>query len=155
MRTFLKPGVYSSKPKEFSADIISCACVVKFNEKILFLKKSPGKWSENLWGIPCGKADVNENINSTMARELKEEIGYETPSLGLQYLGKLFVVQNEGIRNLHHVFYYETKKIISVALSKEHVNYKWISKKEIFSVNLIPYQHEVLVKFKIFDNEQS
>ena len=74
-----------------------------FSKKILFLKKSPGKWSENLWGIPCGRIKINEDIYSTMARELKEEIGYETQISSLQYLEKLFIVQNDGIHNIHHV----------------------------------------------------
>ena len=73
-KTSLEPGVYHKKPDIFVSDIESCACIIKCKNKILFLQKAPGKWSENLWGIPCGTKKANEDIFSTMSRELYEEI---------------------------------------------------------------------------------
>ncbi len=32
----LNSGVYSSQPQRFAADVLSCACVLRFNEKFLF-----------------------------------------------------------------------------------------------------------------------
>ncbi len=51
-KTFLSPGIYHNKPSAFASDIESCACFIRLNDKFLFLQKAPGKWSENLWGIP-------------------------------------------------------------------------------------------------------
>ena len=149
----LSAGVYAAQPQGFFADIVSCASVLEFEKKILFLKKAPGKWSENLWGIPCGTVDANDNdIYTTRARELKEEIGFKVQVSDLQCLGKLFIIQNEGVCNIHHVFYCEIHRDISIKLSAEHTDYKWLSKKEWSSVDFIPYQENVLSQFKIFAN---
>jgi len=83
---------------------------IKYEDKILFLKKGKGKWSENLWGVPCGTIEFNEEIYSAMQRELKEEIGIILQKDQLNYLGKLFIIQNDLINNIHHVFYHKILK---------------------------------------------
>ncbi len=146
-----KLGVFINKPTYFEPDIASAACFIKFEDKILFLKKQKGKWSENLWGVPCGTIELNEEICEAMQRELKEETGIELQRDKLKYLGKLFIVQNDFVNNIHHVFYYKTTKNLDVCLSDEHSDYKWLDKNEISSFSLIPNQDKVLSKFKIYE----
>jgi 8-oxo-dGTP pyrophosphatase MutT (NUDIX family) len=146
----LLPGVYESKPKEFVEDIISTASIIKFNKKILFLKKAINQWSENLWGIPCGRLEAFEDIYLAMLREIKEEIGYDLHRSTLKYLGKLFIVQNDLRKNIHNVFYFELKELISIELSAEHSDYRWLDEKDISGFDLIPNQLKVLEFFKAY-----
>lgn len=146
-----KLGVFINKPTYFETDISSAACFIKFEDKVLFLKKQKGKWSENLWGVPCGTIELNEEIGAAMQRELKEETGIELQRDKLTYLGKLFIIQNDFVHNIHQVFYYKITKNIDVCLSSEHSDYKWLDKNEISSFTLIPNQDKVLSIFKIYE----
>jgi 8-oxo-dGTP diphosphatase len=146
-KTFLNPGIYHNKPSSFTSDIESCACFIRLNDKYLFLQKAIGKWSENLWGIPCGKIEKNEDIYFAMQRELKEEIGCKIELDRLEHLGTLFIVQKEGLHNTHNVFLCNINANISIKLSNEHVDYKWLSNSDFFAYSFIPYQKEVLEHF--------
>ena len=86
-----------------------------------------------------------------MLRESKEEIGYKIKKSKLRYLDKLFIIQNEGIYNIHHVFFYEANTQMPIKLSDEHSEYKWMSKENILSFELIPHQKEVLSIFQILE----
>ena len=146
-----KSGIYLKTPKYFNANITSVACVIKFINKILFLQKAPDSWSKNLWGIPCGIIEANEDLSSAIIRELKEEIRVQFQKDQLKYLGRLFIIQNDGIHNIHYVFYHKIIKKIDVVLSNEHSDYNWISKDEISSFDLIPNQNKVLSIFNVYD----
>jgi len=150
--SILKSEVYFNKPKIFSADIISCACFIVFENNVLLLKKAPGEWSENLWGIPCGKMEKNEDIYVAMIREIYEEIGFKTFKDFLKYLGKTFIIQYDGVHNQMHVFYHILKKACLVTLSNEHSSYSWISKEEINKFQLIPGQKDILDYFSKIKN---
>ncbi|MFA6118617.1 MAG: NUDIX hydrolase [Parachlamydiales bacterium] len=145
-------NVYDVEPDDFITDVISCACIIKFNNRILFLKKAPKKWSENLWGIPCGKVKVGEDIFEAVVREIKEETGFKIQSESLKYLGRLFIIQNDLIHNVHNVFSCDLSEEAPVCLSDEHSDYRWLNKNEIASYPLIPNQDKVLLKFKAFES---
>lgn len=145
------PGVYLEPPQYFNAHLTSCACFIKFKNKILLLQKALNSWSPTLWGIPCGRKEENENIYNAIIRELKEEIGVEFPMEKIKYLGKLFIIQNDLNHNIHNVFYLPIEQEICVTLSNEHMNYIWVSKEEISAFDLIPNQNKVISFFKIFE----
>ncbi|NGX51955.1 MAG: CTP pyrophosphohydrolase [Candidatus Anoxychlamydiales bacterium] len=146
-----KPGTYIELPKYFEANINSVACIIKSNDKILFLKKALKKWSENLWGIPCGTVEQNEDMILAMIRELQEEIGLDIKKDRLNLLGKLFIIQNDLVHNIHHVFYHQIKRDIDILLSDEHTAYKWLTQDELLNYNLIPNQDRVLSLFKAYE----
>jgi 8-oxo-dGTP pyrophosphatase MutT (NUDIX family) len=145
------PGVYIQTPKFFHPNITSVACFIKLSEKILFLKKAPKRWSENLWGIPCGTVESNENITIGLARELQEEIGFELNKNKVNHLGKLFIIQNDFIHNVHHVFFIKIESNIQIILSDEHCDYKWLRKHELLDYDLIPNQHQVISLFNAYE----
>ena len=53
---------------------ISLKCIIKNAEGDVLVVKERGR---NSWDLPGGGIDHNENIHAAIARELKEEAGYE------------------------------------------------------------------------------
>ena len=145
------PGTYIKPPKYFKANLTSVACFIKLNNKILFLKKAPKKWSENLLGIPCGTVKQGEDIFLAMIREIQEEIGLKIGKERLNLLGKLFIIQNDLVHNIHHVFYHQPQNDLEIVLSDEHIAYKWLTKDELCDYDLIPNQDRVLSLFNAYE----
>lgn len=143
-KTLLQPGAYFFEPTGFSFDVISCACFIINDGRFLFLKKGLGRWSENMWGVPCGKVDKNESLSLAMVRELFEETGWKVNGSQLKYLGKMFIVQKDNICNLHNIFGYKSFGRFPVVLSDEHSDYGWFSEHDYSSISLIPFQLEVI-----------
>jgi 8-oxo-dGTP diphosphatase len=136
----IKAGVYLNKPQDFHNEISSCACFIEFQKRFLFLKKAPGRWCETRWGIPCGRIDAGEELIECMARELKEETGLTVTQDNLNYVGYLYVVHPDLIKNLHHMFYLKLNSSIKVKISDEHTDFKWVSEEHMPRLSLVPGQ---------------
>ena len=142
-----KLGVSLLKPKNFNPCVSSCGCIVQHKNKFLFLQKAEGRWSEKLWGVPCGTMESLENPSSTMKRELFEETGLIAQINELKYLKEFFIILKDNFHYIHHVFFYKLRENKKISLSKEHLSYKWLSLKEIYTLkDLIPNQ---LTVFKL------
>ena len=103
-------------------DVSTVAKVVLFDEKdrMLFLKRS--KYVEKHsgeWDLPGGHLKANENLESGLKREVKEESGIDIDDI-------TFV---KKIGNLH--FFYAKYNSQPVKLSYEHVDYKFFTKNEL------------------------
>jgi 8-oxo-dGTP pyrophosphatase MutT (NUDIX family) len=141
-----KTEVFIQRPIKFNPFLKACACHVEVGSKYLFLQKSEGRWSQNLWGVPCGRIEKGEGLYHCMVRELKEEIGLEVKREVLDYLTPLYVVKPE-VSYTFHLFYLKLNKEIEVTLSDEHKDFRWLSFKKALSLPLIPGQKEVFSHF--------
>lgn len=141
----LTPGFYIEKPHYFVHDLISVACYITNENKMLFLQKAEGQWSANKWGIPCGKLEENEkDLSAAMAREIAEETGIKIDKNSLKYLKNFYIVSLEGIQYIFNTFHCSIDRENPVAISAEHQAYKWVSYEEVVALNLIPFQREAL-----------
>ena len=97
-------------------------------EKILILNDKNGKY----WEVPGGRVDGNERFDETLAREHREEIGYEGRIVRskLVFADRLFKDINQQDTSLALLFYRvvlpDLKKI---KLSNEHTEYIWVGKR--------------------------
>lgn len=102
--------------------------VILFNEnRILFLRRKDG-----LWEFPGGGVDWGEHPEDSAVRELQEETGIAVQK-PLKFVGITSAVYKKGEDEKHSIYIVysaETKNNI-VQLSKEHDEYRWLSKTEI------------------------
>ena len=104
--------------------------VVKVKDKCLILKSI--KNENPYWDIPGGRIDDNENLEDALKRELSEEL----PSLGKYSVGKILNAYRlshdlKDGKGLLLIFYEIEADNFDVKLSSEHVEFKWVSIKDL------------------------
>ena len=57
--------------------LVSAACLVDKEGRILLAQRPEGKSMAGLWEFPGGKVEKNETPEAALVRELKEELGIE------------------------------------------------------------------------------
>jgi 8-oxo-dGTP pyrophosphatase MutT (NUDIX family) len=139
----MTPLVVDSEPKNFSPKWITTALHLEYNERFLVLKKAAGKWSEHLWGVPCGRREENETVLQTIQRESLEEIGWKGSLESFQYVAPLYVLYPD-YSYVFHMFYVKLENKIPIQLSEEHVDYQWLKPEEFDFYPLIPGQKKAL-----------
>ena len=97
--------------------------------KVLLLQRNDGN---NVWEIPGGKRENNENIVDALKREVKEETGLTINEYKLVYVSPIF--ENHPFLkpylNIGYLCFVDNSDII---ISNEHLNYKWINVEELES----------------------
>ena len=107
------------------------------NFKVLLLRKNSTK---ELWQSVTGSMELDENPYETALRELKEETGINKQRSDLIFDNKShkFMIYSEWIdrykestySNKEYIFSLKLNDIVSVKLSREHSNYKWVDLNE-------------------------
>lgn len=116
------------------------ACIVdKENKKILFIHHK----KLNKWLFVGGHIEENEDPETAVIREVKEETNLDIILLGERYpreedFIKPFALQRNIVKENHihmDLFYIALVKNVSILKPKddEILNYKWFSKEEIFN----------------------
>ena len=101
--------------------------------KVLLLRKNSTK---ELWQSVTGSMELDENPYDTALRELKEETGINKQRSDLIFDNKShkFMIYSEWIdrykestySNKEYIFSLKLNDEVSVKLSREHSNYKWV-----------------------------
>ena len=121
--------------------VISFKALIKNKaHKILLIKRPPlNTYFANLWELPGGKLNIDEDINKFLQREVKEETGLtvktsETPF----YIEKHNSVlpKYKGLPYMMLVFKSKTIKG-KVKLNEEHVDHKWVLFEDAFKLDLM------------------
>ncbi len=116
--------------------LIQKCIVVRDDGKILALKRSLDDHSRGgNWDLPGGGYEQGEDVISAITREVQEEAGLivHNPQ-PIYFTGKIGV--KEGFFRGDTVFgmcYASSDWSGGVALSSEHVEYKWITPKELLT----------------------
>lgn len=106
--------------------------ILKDKDLFLVVKRSeeddlyPGSWE-----FPGGHLEFGETINNALKRELKEEIGFsnfDNPII-TNYTDEIKENNGNKTHNIELDFVIKVnKEKINVTLSKEHIEYAWVTK---------------------------
>ena len=98
--------------------------------EFLLLKRSPEQYYPNIWQMVSGKIKKNETAFNTALREIKEETNLTPEKFWVAPTVNSFYVPDKDYICLLPVFAAKVKYDCEVILSKEHVEYKWLSPEE-------------------------
>ncbi len=105
--------------------------VVSFDGKLLLLKNKNG-----FWEFPGGGVDFGEEPREAANRELKEETALVAKELALR--GVTSAVYEKDGKEKHSVYLIYCGEVNSsrVFISKEHSEYRWVTKDEVSFMQL-------------------
>ena len=95
--------------------------------KVLLLKRNDGN---NVWEIPGGKRENNEDIVDALKREVQEETGLIINEYKLVYVSPIFE-NHPVLKPFLNIGYLCLVDNSDVVISDEHIDYKWVSVDEI------------------------
>ncbi len=107
--------------------------VIIQNNKALLLKRPADDFFPNIFELPSGKVEENENFEQAIRREIKEETGLDIENI-IKYLNYFDYNSKSGKKTREFNF------LVKIRLGKvklsEHTEYKWISKAELKDNNI-------------------
>ena len=117
---------------------ISKCVLINEENKFLILKRTDYKNNNtgDLWDIPGGSVDLDEEVNLAVRREVKEELQVELNEASVFHIdsGK-GMPSGKEVESSQFVFVLFVSKHFNlgsgIKLSDEHSEYKWISVNEI------------------------
>lgn len=115
---------------------VVCALIYNDENKIFCTKRGPGRALEGKWEFPGGKVEKNETHEETIVREIKEELN--SIIVPLEYIGESFYeyCDIQPYEDFSITLYAYKCKLISGDLSlTEHIDKKWVSKKELYDLD--------------------
>ena len=95
--------------------------------KILVLQRNDGN---NVWEIPGGKRENNEDIVDALKREVQEETGLIINEYKLVYVSPIFE-DHPVLKPFLNIGYLCLVDNSDVVISDEHIDYKWVSVEEL------------------------
>ncbi|MCC7554100.1 MAG: (deoxy)nucleoside triphosphate pyrophosphohydrolase [Methanobacteriaceae archaeon] len=114
------------------------AAIITENNKILATKRGYGEF-KNLWEFPGGKIENNETKEEALIREIQEELNIN-------------IKINKFLLNIEYQYpdFYLNMDCFLCTIKKgkiellEHNDAKWLKKEELYSVNWIPADIEII-----------
>lgn len=110
------------------------------SNKILLIERPPRNTNfPNLWELPGGKLNIDEDINEFLSREVKEETG-----LNIKPAKNPFYIEKHGsvlpkYKGLPYIMLVFKAKLINgkIKINDEHVDYKWVLFEDAFKLKLM------------------
>jgi 8-oxo-dGTP pyrophosphatase MutT (NUDIX family) len=142
--------ISKTKPENFNDnDCISCIYVFCNDEFLILQYSQKGPKDNHLigkWGIVSGKNEKSENKRECAIRELMEETGIRADIKDLEEIGLYYYLGN--VNRVVYDFILKVDKKPNIKLSKEHKDYKWVTKENIDKYPLVRGREEIINKFK-------
>lgn len=137
--------VYLNPPINFTPRMEVVACFLRYEDKILFLKRHASKSEGNTWCVPGGKKEAGEELAQAMSRELFEETQLELPKEELLFAKTTFA-RYPKFDFTYHLFRYDFYEFPpKVIINKdEHESSQWIDLPNAFQLTLTPGIDEAL-----------
>lgn len=107
--------------------------VIVKNKKALIVENTNNQ--SNKYSLPGGQIDKGESIKQALEREIREELGIKKIKIGrlLNVFERMDQAQDN--KGLMVVVYQIEANTAKIKLSSEHVDYKWVNKKELLSLD--------------------
>lgn len=136
--------------KEMQAKVIVKSLILNRSLKkaLLIRRQDDDEEGGGTWESAGGKVEENESLEEAIIREIREETGITVSPERLLYasLGEI-----NGEKHIFIVYLCTTNETKAV-LSAEHINFRWVDKKECKSL-LIGGIAEDYLKFGVYDME--
>ncbi|MFA5763498.1 MAG: NUDIX domain-containing protein [archaeon] len=109
--------------------VIAVKAFIFKNDKLLLVKRHQNDTHcPNVWEVPGGRIEKNENKINGLQREVKEETGLEV-IIKNSFATENFVRENgQPVKMTHFICEYSGGE---VKLSEEHCDYEWVDKKDV------------------------
>ncbi len=101
------------------------AAIITKNNKYFIAKRNKNKHLGGFYEFPGGKQDINETLQETVIREIKEEL-----DVNISVGNKLGEEHYKDEKINVHLHYFFCKIISGDILLKEHEDSAWVSKEE-------------------------
>ena len=118
------------------------AAIIKKDERIFATQRGTGEFQGG-WEFPGGKIEPGETPQRALIREIMEELDVKIK------VNELFEIVEYDYPNFHltmHCFWCEV--ISGDLILKEHQDAKWLTKKELDSVEWLPADLGLIEKLK-------
>jgi len=106
------------------------AFIINKDNKILILKRQKVDINKGLWDVPGGKAEEDENLLTSIKREIKEETNLKLSKIILILSSSKFI-GTMGDKPLIVRNIYLCKATGDIKISQEHNEYKWVRANEL------------------------
>lgn len=108
---------------------VVAAVIENKDQEILCALRSPEMSLPNLWELPGGKVEANEDIYSALEREIEEELGCRI---------KAEAVFNENVHEyktfIVHLVAIKSQIIDGIPLASEHAKLLWLKRENLDSL---------------------
>ncbi len=115
------------------------ALVTSPSERVLIARTT--KW-RGTWGVPGGKVEWGEKLESALIREFQEEVGLELTQIRFALLQEA-VIDPQFFKQAHFVMlnYYALSNSETITPNEEIVEWAWVNPQEAFTYPLNSYTH--------------
>jgi len=124
---------------------VAVKSVIIYDRKVLLVRRS----NDNEWECPGGTMEFGEDLHTTLRREIEEETGLNDIDIGKLLYAITFTYNPEtqyvGLMYLSHA------KSDKVKISNEHIDFKWVNKKQLTELLWKPMLNE-LIKNGLLDS---
>jgi ADP-ribose pyrophosphatase YjhB (NUDIX family) len=125
-------GLEPERVETYAANIVlSVAAIVQRNDgKVLVIWEGDMPY-HNMWTVPIGYVQQNENVVDAVPREVREETGLDIETVGLVGVYDDFI--DLGGKKIHHVIVcYRTKALTKPpTVTREAKEYVWIGSRQV------------------------
>ncbi|WP_293091446.1 NUDIX domain-containing protein [Moorena sp. SIOASIH] len=132
-KTTIKPV---SVQKQFPLTTVG-ALVVNPSRRVLIVKTT--KW-KGLWGVPGGKVEWGETLESALLREFREEVGLELTQVSFGLLQEA-VLDSNFVREAHFIMvnYYAFSARETITPNEEIEEWVWVTPQQAMEYPLNTY----------------
>lgn len=120
--------------------LVNRAIVLNDKKQILLIQRSTSdSYAPNMWEFPGGKLEEGQDISNALEREVLEETGlFVIPVSRVAYVESYIITKSRKYNGLPYVVLVGVCKMIGgkLALSEEHRDYKWVSVKKAYRLEL-------------------
>lgn len=132
--------------------LLVTAAIIKKAGKVLIAQRLPdSRFEPNKWEFPGGKVDFGEHPESSLTRELKEELGVVV-DVGLQYALSSHVYNQNGLTRHVVILFYECKLVSGIPEPIDCQDLKWVSRQELGSFTYVDGD-ECIIQKMIADDQ--
>ena len=115
------------------------AAIITKDNKYFIAKRNKNKHLGGFYEFPGGKQDVNETLQQTVIREIKEEL-----NIHVQVGNKLGEEHYKDDKINVHLHYFFCKIISGNIILNEHEDSAWISKEEFQNYNFAEGDSDII-----------